>query len=75
MEIEIIKPEIICLVGSTAAKAFLGKNIKMNQIRGKIIREKEKSFYTIFHPAYVLRGIKSRKPIFYSDIKNLLENF
>ncbi len=71
-EINIINPEIICLVGATPAKAFLGNKIKMNEIRGKIIEKGSKKFYVVFHPAYVLRGMKTRKSIFYEDINNLL---
>jgi len=73
-EIEIINPEVICLVGATAAKTFLGRNIKINKERGRLISHQGKKVFIIFHPAYVLRGMKTRKSLFYKDVQKLLKN-
>lgn len=73
-ELEIINPEVICLVGATAARSVLKRNVKMNQERGKFIKHENKKVFILFHPAYVLRGMKTRKPVFFEDVYKLLNN-
>ena len=56
-QINIVRPKVIVLCGSTSAKSFLGNDIKITQIRGKWF----KLFNTldaivIFHPSYLLRN-------------------
>ena len=72
--VDIIKPKIIILLGSTAMEAFFGSNLKISKERGiwKEILIKDKTFLTMvtFHPAYLLRQNEQKK---YSwiDLKNI----
>ena len=56
-QISIVKPKLIVLCGATAAKSFLGNDIKISQIRGKKF---DLSIgipaIVIFHPSYLLRN-------------------
>lgn len=54
-EIEIVKPKVICLLGSTATEALLG-NYPATKNRGKILVKDKKRFLVTFHPAAVLRN-------------------
>ena len=55
-QIEIIKPKVIVLCGTTSAKSFLGKKIKITQIRGNWYKIFDNIDATvIFHPSFLLR--------------------
>lgn len=56
-QISIVKPKMIVLCGATAAKSFLGNDIKISQIRGKKFGLSIGIPATvIFHPSYLLRN-------------------
>lgn len=56
-QINIIRPKVIILCGATAAKSFLGKDLKISQIRGKWFDIIDGIKTTvIFHPSYLLRN-------------------
>ena len=63
--VDIIKPKIIILLGSTAMEAFFGSNLKISKERGiwKEMLIKDKTFLTMvtFHPAYLLRQPEQKK--------------
>ena len=57
MQIEIIKPEIILLCGSTAVKSMLDVNEPISKIRGEWFEyDSEIKMMPIFHPSYLLRN-------------------
>ena len=57
--INIVRPKIILLLGSTAMNAFLGQENVISKIRGKwfeiLIDNLKINFIVSFHPAYLLR--------------------
>ena len=56
-QINIVRPKLIVLCGSVAAKEFLGKDIKITQVRGKRYTIAGKIPATvILHPSYLLRN-------------------
>jgi len=55
-EINTIKPKIIVTLGRLATQQFLGKDIKINQIQGKLIKHLGIWIFPLYHPAYVVRG-------------------
>ena len=63
--VDIIKPKILILLGSTAMEAFFGSNLKIPKERGvwKEILIKYNTFLTMvtFHPAYLLRQSDQKK--------------
>lgn len=56
-QINILRPKVIILCGSTAAKSFLDKEFKISEIRGEwyTLFGKIKTM-VIFHPSYLLRN-------------------
>ena len=56
-QINIVRPKVIILCGSTAAKSFLDKDFKISEIRGEwyTLFGKIKAM-VIFHPSYLLRN-------------------
>jgi uracil-DNA glycosylase len=56
-EIQVTRPEVLVLLGATAAQALLGKNFKVTQMRGEIITSELAPFVmATVHPSSVLRA-------------------
>ena len=70
--IEIIKPKILVLLGSTAMNALIGKDIVISKMRGKWIEKKFGNFKTsviiTFHPAFLMRQ-PAQKKMAWIDLK------
>jgi len=58
-QIELLDPEIIVLVGSTAMESFIKEKTTITKARGKIfeanVAGKIRKFFPVFHPSYLLR--------------------
>ena len=63
--IEIIKPKILVLLGSTAMNALIGNDIVISKVRGKWIEKLFGSFKTsvivTFHPSFLMRQPNQKK--------------
>lgn len=68
-EINIIKPEIICVLGNTACKSLLGQG-EITKNHGKIIEKNGIKYFLTFHPAAMIydQGLAAT---FESDIISL----
>lgn len=78
-EIALIKPEILVLLGATAAQALLGKDFKVTKERGKIFSSSfaESTMATV-HPSSILRQRTSEDrerefELFVKDLKVVAE--
>ena len=70
--IEIIKPSILLLLGSTALNAIIGNEIVISKARGKWIKKKigkiETAVIASFHPAFLMRQ-PDQKKFAWEDLK------
>lgn len=55
-QIDIIKPEVICTLGNSAAKTLLRTEETISRIRGKIFEFRGRKLIPTFHPAALLRN-------------------
>ena len=60
LELYIIKPKIIILLGNIAIQGYLGKTIPISKVSGKVLKLKPIVAF-LYHPAYVLRNNESIK--------------
>ena len=60
-QIELIKPKVIVLAGSTAVQSYLNINQPISKIRGKWITRESIKYMPIFHPSYLLRNSSNEK--------------
>lgn len=60
-QIDIIKPEIICALGTFASHTLLETKIKISEIRGKIHEKDGYRIIPTFHPAYLLRNPQEKR--------------
>ena len=60
-QINLLKPKIIILAGSTAVQSFLGIDEPISTIRGQWIEKDNIKYMPIFHPSYLLRNPSKNK--------------
>jgi len=60
-QIELIKPKVIVLAGSTAVQSYLNINEPISKLRGKWIVKEDIKYMPIFHPSYLLRNPSKEK--------------
>ncbi|WP_457639957.1 uracil-DNA glycosylase [Persephonella sp.] len=71
-QIEIIDPKVLCLLGATAARAFLNRHVAITKERGSVINWNGRLVYLTYHPAYVLRN-PSEEITLFEDIKKAIQ--
>jgi uracil-DNA glycosylase family 4 len=68
-QIKIIRPTIICTLGSAAIQGLLeDQNLKISQIRGTELKYQDCILIPTYHPAYILRNPAELNTMF-EDIK------
>ena len=71
-QVILIKPKIIVLLGSTALKNIIGKELGITSARGKWIERKNILYVSTWHPAALLRD-EAKKIEFWKDLKLVKE--
>ncbi len=69
-QISLINPEIIVLLGLTAARSFMGLQEQMKEIRGKEMEKNGRKVIVTYHPAAILRNPNFR-PILEKDLETV----
>lgn len=67
-QLEVIRPKIICTLGSSALEGLIKTKTKITQIRGTLIKAGPLIILPTLHPAYVLRNPKEMSTLI-SDLK------
>lgn len=60
-QIELIKPKVILCLGTTAARALLGKKDSLGKMRGQVFNYKGIKVVVTYHPAALLRNPNWKK--------------
>lgn len=71
-EIKIVRPRVICTLGSSALESLIERPFLMTKIRGAVLSFDNIELIPTFHPAYVLRNPPAEKE-FLEDIKKAIE--
>lgn len=69
-QIELIRPEMICLLGSTALRFLLGGEPRITKERGQWREYKGIPVLPTYHPAYILRDPRREDEVF-ADMETL----
>jgi len=69
-QIEIIRPKIICALGTFAAQTLLDTKETIGRLRGKFFEYQNTKFLATYHPAYLLRNPDDKKKV-WADIKKV----
>jgi DNA polymerase len=73
-QIEIIRPLILCTLGSFAAKTLLGSNEGISKLRGRLHEYRGVPVVPTFHPAALLRNPAWKKPT-WEDVQLLKREY
>lgn len=74
-QIEIIRPKVICCLGSTAARVLTGENLPITELCGKIFGYEKLQGVKIvptYHPAALLRNPSLKKQT-WNDMKTIMK--
>jgi DNA polymerase len=71
-EIDIIKPRVICTLGSVATQELLNLPISISKARGTFFSFGETPVMPTFHPAYLLRNGSKKKEV-WQDMQKIME--
>ena len=72
MQVLLVKPKIVVLLGNVALKNILGKEYNITSVRGKWIEKRGIWYMPTYHPAALLRDEK-KKIDFWKDLKEVKE--
>jgi DNA polymerase len=70
-QIEIIRPEFLCLLGATASQALLQTALSMGRLRGRWHRYRGIATIVTYHPSYLLRNPPAKKDA-WEDLQMLM---
>jgi len=71
-QLDIIKPDIICTLGSTASQALLNENTSITRMRGHFYDYKGIPVMPTFHPSYLLRNESKKKEVWH-DMQQIMK--
>lgn len=70
-ELDVIKPRLIVTLGNVPLKTLTNnKNIKVSEAHGEVIKVKEKTIFSLYHPAAVIYNRKL-KDVYLKDLVKL----
>ena len=72
MQVYLVRPKVIVLLGATAAKAVFGPEVRITRDRGKWTERKRVWILPTYHPSALLRD-ETKKPAAWEDMKSLRE--
>jgi len=70
-QIEYIKPKVIVCLGSVASQKLLRTTLGISKIRGEFVELNGTKVMPTFHPAYLLRNAKMKKPC-WEDLQKVM---
>ncbi|MCA9245815.1 MAG: uracil-DNA glycosylase [Planctomycetales bacterium] len=70
-QLELIKPEFICCLGSVAAQTLLETDTTIGRLRGKFHDYRGIPVMCTYHPAYLLRNPSAKRDV-WDDMKRLM---
>lgn len=71
-QIALIKPEVVCPLGTFAIKVLLGKDFPVGQVHGKLYRRHGIFFLPMYHPAALLhRNSEAMRAAMQADMQKL----
>ncbi|MGE4584780.1 MAG: uracil-DNA glycosylase [Sphaerochaeta sp.] len=71
-QIQLVKPQILLLVGSVAARSLLQVDEGVGKLRGRFLRYEGLPVMVTYHPAGVLRNMDLKRPV-WEDLKKVAQ--
>jgi len=71
-QIDVIRPKIICALGTFSAQTLLKTNTKITSLRGRIYEMAGMKVLPTYHPAYLLRNPDKKREV-WEDMKQIAQ--
>jgi uracil-DNA glycosylase len=71
-QLEVIRPRVICALGSFAAHALLKSEAPITVLRGRFHRYQDIPLMPTYHPAYLLRNPEAKKLV-WEDVRTIMK--
>jgi len=71
-QLEIIKPEVICALGSFATKTLIGPDVTITRVRGVFHDFNGIPLMPTFHPSYLLRNPAAKREV-WEDVQKIMK--
>ena len=71
-QIQVIRPKIICALGTFAAQTLLNTNAKITALRGRVFDFAGIKVLPTYHPAFLLRNPERKREV-WEDVKQISE--
>ena len=71
-QLEIIRPDVICALGLTAAQSLLDRPFAMNHERGTWVEFEHFAMMPTYHPAYLLRNSSAKRQV-WEDVQKIMK--
>jgi len=68
-QLEVIRPDIVVLLGNTACKALLDTSVEITKKHGTIVRKDGRVYFITVHPAYAIRFAKGKELLLHDFAK------
>ena len=62
-QLDVIRPRLICCLGSVALQTLLGKPVAITRVRGQFSDYRGTKLFATFHPAYLLRNPNANRQV------------
>ncbi|MBI4466330.1 MAG: uracil-DNA glycosylase [Acidobacteria bacterium] len=62
-QLDVIRPRLICCLGSVALQTLLGKSVSITRVRGQFFDYRGTKLFATFHPAYLLRNPNANRQV------------
>ena len=73
-QLKVIKPDIICALGTFAAQTLLNSKTPISKLRGRFHDYKGMKLMPTYHPAYLLRNPDKKRDV-WEDMKKVMEEY
>ena len=73
-QLEAIRPDYICALGTFAAQTLLGTTTPISRLRGRFHEYKGIKVLPTYHPAYLLRNPEKKRDV-WEDMKMLMKEY
>ena len=73
-QLEVIKPKIICALGTFAAQTLLGSEERISALRGRFHPYQGAKLMPTYHPAFLLRNPQFKRDV-WEDMKRIREEY
>lgn len=72
LQLDILRPDLICCLGATAASTLLERTEPMNSLRGQFFEYRGIPLMATYHPAYLLRHPEAKREV-WEDMKKCMQ--